>query len=224
MHKSETIILNYNKDELLVVGFIKEIEKMYKIQVPNVVKDIIYKYQRLIYDKWNKKYSYQSIEIDATESMITFTEYACAHGTAYGSEVIDDGIFEWKIKIMSMSQFAAYSWFAIGIIEDNEDVMEKHKEDLDWDESENGYQLLLDGIRGFLYTMNISAKQTPNYQCKWLKENDILEMTLNWNRKTLSFKLNGKDHGIAFRNISQIKYRFVLSVVDLMRAQFALVK
>ena len=58
------------KQELLVCGHIREIEKLYNVRkIPFAINDIIYLYQNTC-DKWSKTYSCEDIKIDEFGSII----------------------------------------------------------------------------------------------------------------------------------------------------------
>ena len=88
------------KQKLLVWGYIREVEKVYEIaNIPSEINDIIHLYQKIC-DKWSKKYSSKQIKIDEFESMI-FAEQD-DRSTVFGEAVVSEGIFTWRIQIMSM--------------------------------------------------------------------------------------------------------------------------
>ena len=106
---------------------------------------------------------------------------------------------------MKVSAFPPY----IGIIEDNVKYMKQYQNDNNWDE--HGYQL--SACPEVFYGSDDECEHDDDYECKWNKDGDILEMTLNLNERTLSFALNDEDYGNAVRNIKQTKYRLALSVL-----------
>eukprot|EP01084_Bolivina_argentea_P109548 195826_1 len=220
----EDVSRDGNTHRLLVLGYIRSIGKEYKIKnFPKEVTDIIHEYEKLVHDKWSKKYSHKDIIINE-ESISSISWSACDEGTAYGSEVIDHGVFEWRIKILCpLSRiYQVYSAGPlIGIIEDNESVLQRWQDDIEWNECSDGYQY--EGIIGNFYTGNSTATNiiSHNSECIWFDQNDILTMTLNLDERTLSFKMNDKDWGVAFGNIEQKKYRLALSMYDC-KAEFAI--
>ena len=90
-----------DKQVLLVAGYVRNIAL--KRIIPDVIEDEIYKYQKLIYDKWDKKYSHKDIIVDDTTDGMSIVRYSTRDALrAYGSQVIDYGIFTWNIKIISL--------------------------------------------------------------------------------------------------------------------------
>ena len=195
------------RQELLVSGFVREIEAVYKIKnIPNEIVNIIYVYQR-IYDEWDKIHSSHNVTFDTTKNKVTFTLEDAS--TVFGSEEVDDGIFKWKIKIISMTQDST-AYPCIGIIKDEESILEKYKDRDDWES--NGYQFC--GGTGYLYDMN-DESEGRELELRWKKPNDILEIILDLNTGTMELSVNGEDFVVAWGNednyIKKGKYRLALS-------------
>ena len=201
--------------ELLVAGYVRDIERAHKIhRIPAEINDIIYLYQRL-YDEWSKQYSSKKVTIDEIGSMITM--HCDQDVTAFGCHVVTKGIFKWRIKMVKFTYDEKIDGSPpyVGIIEDNEEYMEEYKNSCDWDE--NGY--LLCCKIGRLLCGDIL---TSDYPCRWNKEGDILEMTLDLNERTLSFKVNDEDYGVAFEDIEEREYRLAFGGYKCDGSQFML--
>ena len=118
----------------------------------------------------------------------------------------------WKIKILSVANNSEdgdiASW--VGIVVDDEELLEKYQDNFNW--SRNGCQLCAGS--GALYSSmeGISKSRMLNgYIHKWTKKSDILEMKLDLNQQTLSYKVNDTDIGAAFTNLKQTAYRLAWS-------------
>ena len=196
--------------ELLVWGYVRENERAYKIRnMPLDINKVIYLYLKLC-DEWNVQHSSQNMKIDKTRSIIHVkTSYA----TAYGDTVVSQGKFVWRLQISSPNDDDTETFESpyIGIIEDKRLLLKKYRDSAKWDM--HGYQLLAGGD-GSIYTRMTHSKndKTRKYQCVWMEEGDILEMTLDLNHRTLSFKVNDKDFGIGVSDIKQTKYRLALTL------------
>ena len=97
----------------------------------------------------------------------------------------------------------------IGIMEDNAQFLERYKNSDSWDA--NGYQLAAGG--GYL-SCRLNSKEmnlTGNHECYWNQVGDILEITLDLDERTLSFKVNDIDYGVAVSNIKKTKYRLAFT-------------
>lgn len=200
------------REELLIWGYVRQIQSEYKIEnIPVEINGIILLFKKL-QDKWSEKYLNRDNEIHEETKLMTNLYTSKCYSTAYGDSVVDDGIFKWRLKIMSLKYPSGYEEKEspyIGIIEDDTEHLERYKYDVNWDDY--GYQL--HGLDGSLhcYIQNYDYIQTSDYCCKWNKKGDILEITLDLHEQTLSFKMNDKDHGVAYSNIKPTKYRLALT-------------
>ena len=92
-----------HKQELLVWGYVRELEKVYKFSnIPHEINDIIYSYQRLC-DQWSEKHSDEHLKLNADKSIVT-CQGNHEVSTAYGDTKVEQGIFEWRIKILSLTR------------------------------------------------------------------------------------------------------------------------
>ena len=123
---------NADRNELLVWGYIKNIEKVYKtLNIPIEINDIINLYHRL-YDKWSQKYKSELISIDTHKSIVTVNS---KNGgvTMYGKEVIKEGVFKWRVKIISFDMQHGYSFPHIGIVEDHPEFLNNYLDNVNFD-------------------------------------------------------------------------------------------
>ena len=192
---------NY-KQLLLVSGFIRSIERLHKLNdTPSVISDIIYLYQRLC-DEWSSCESHKDIGIDEMECIVRAN--SDSQITAYGSNIVTEGIYRWRLKIISLNT-ESYGSIYVGIIENDEVYLSIFKDKITWDS--RGYQVSQHGLRG-----RESAIKAKYYNCRWNEVGDILEITLDLYANTLSFTKNNHDHGVAFSKIKNTEYRLVLSI------------
>ena len=195
--------MSSDKKILLVYGYIREIEEEYKIRsIPKEIREIIYLYQKFS-DEWDKKVSHQDLIISG--SSIRWENQN--EMTAFGSYAVSEGIWNWKLKIKSLvgDMFIACPY--IGIIESEDENTLIHYQDRgNWQKC--GYQLCA-GNNG-LWT-RYGQCITRDINCVWNRVDDILEMILDLNDKTLRFVLNGQDCGVAFDEISDASYRLAIT-------------
>ena len=194
---------------LLVWGFVRNIQQMYKsLIIPLEINDIIYLYQTFC-DEWSKKYSHPNAIIDETQTNVKFIMNK--RQTAFGDFVVKQGGFQWKLQIISFNKTNGNYYPCVGVIEDDVNYT-IHQQYSIWDEV--GYQLCagnsdLNSLNDNEY---ISDSHTAdNYECEWKNEGDILEIILDLDQRTLRFAVNGKDCGIAFRDVKQTSYRLALT-------------
>ena len=66
--------------------------------------------------------------------------------------------------------------------------------------------------------------KTNNYECRWSNKDEILVVILDLNEKTLSFKVNDKDVGVALKNIKPANYRLAFSKLECKGSEFVLLQ
>ena len=213
---------------MLVAGYVRHIEIIYKMtSVPKPIIDIIYLFQQFC-DLWSKTYTHHGISINdmANTIIVTAGDDTFKSRTAYGSNVIEDGIHKWKIKILSIRYDFSFAGVPfIGIIKDDEQYLKKYVDRGTWEC--DGY--LFCGGNGEFCGMN--DPDDVKYEdllmgLKWKRPNDILEIVLDLNQRTLQFSVNGEDPMIVWGKdgddcIEKGKYRLALTC-SCMDAQFQL--
>ena len=191
-------------EELLVWGYVRDIEKVYEfVAIPDDISDLIYLFQHFC-DQWSKQHSHPKIIIDEEQQKITINPTKCV--TAFGSTLVEQGIFSWKIKIDRIDPArkwkSAYPY--VGVIKDDDDNSKFFTSSGYW--NGRGYQCC--GGSGYICGVKF---QTSEVNCKWHQKDDILEIILDLDAKTLRLIMNDEDHGIVFDNIEESKYRLALS-------------
>ena len=176
-----------DKKELLVWGYIKDIEELHRhLNIPIEIKNIIYLYQRIC-DEWSQKYKSKRsrIIIDRDNAIVTInTRYGIS---IYGTEVIKEGVFAWRVKIISLATSdSSGAYPSGGIVEDDEAKLNEYLNDNDFDEF--GY--LLYGGNGILYqAFSSKMNEKEAKKCIWNQPGDILDMELDLDKQTLSCKV-----------------------------------
>lgn len=213
-HPYEKLIMSESSKLLLTSCYVRDIERREEIKnIPKEITNIISSY--VILDRqWNEKYSHNRLTI-YNQRILNIYSNECM--TAYGFLTVSDGIYKWKIKILSLNMVntpwdkGSYPPY-IGLIEDNKQYMQQGLTKTDW--YRYGYQITR--YRSLLCRKESVAMNCYMYHqlCKWNKSGDILEITLDLNEKTISFKLNDEDFGIAFRNVVKTNYRLAISVTN----------
>lgn len=210
-------VSKHYRENLLIAGFVKQIENEYQIKnIPEAINTVICSFLRLS-DIWNRTYSYKDGIID--ENGYTVTMSTDAYMSMFGLYVVTEGVFKWKIKLIKWNEdnYGACSPY-IGIIEDNKEYIKNYLNDNNWDQY--GYQISSAPAR--YHRGSGSVVRKCDYTLRWCKQGDILEMTLDLDERTLSFKLNDEDFGVVFSNIVLGSYRLALTVLECEGACFQL--
>ena len=205
---------------LLVCGYVRNVEKEYKtLNIAQEINDIIYLYQSFC-DEWSELHSSEYIVIDKEQNMITFLTSLTS--TAFGEHIVADGTFTWRIKLIELYLGPYKQPPYVGIIKVDVSILDKfdwkvYKTGFRWNRI--GYQLcggnsLLRSDRGD------EAKSHHDGKCEWTKPDDILEITLDLEKRELHFIVNDEEPGVWFSNIQQTKYRLALSLAKAKGSKF----
>ena len=204
---------------LLVAGYVRELAKEYKIQnIPLDINDIIYSYQRYC-EKWSQKYKTDNVLVDAANGIITVEDDRSIK--ILGSHIVSEGAFTWKIKMISFTFAGDGSPPFIGIVKDDKEYLDAffggHKKDSSfW--YNHGYQLCCKFGSRFAGDRFVD----DGYSSIWQKDGEILEMALDLDQGTLSFKVDGEDYGVAFEDVEQKSYRLILATFECKDSKFQL--
>ena len=116
-----------SKQELLVWGYLRQMEKSLKIEnIPVELNGIVYLYHKIC-DEWSRKCSSSDFQIGDIESIIECSKESSL-STAFGKSVIVNGIFVWKIEIISWNPSPSEdAELFIGIVEDNDEHLERYQ-------------------------------------------------------------------------------------------------
>ena len=197
-----------------MAGYVK-VAEMYKIKNVIEINDIIY-LSRLC-DEWTDKYKTKNVlVVKKMQRLLSIPQRM----QKIGIYIVSEGLFRWKVKMVSFTFNSHGGPPFIGIIEDKEDFLEELFEDGEqswWDD--HGYEFC--ARTGSLFG-DTDCHVTSMYQCRWMNDGDVLEMTLNLDERTLGFTVNNKDFGVAFSNIKQAKYRLAFSTFKSKESQFML--
>ena len=196
------------KTDILVYGYIRDINKKFKLLIPDDINKICFEYWLItVCDEWDKHYlSSEHVEID--ESGATVKSIKAGVVSIYGCRTVDKGVYSWQIKLM-MNVAATSRWFCMGVIQDKHGILERFKQSYMYVEH-HGCCLHNDGrfYRG-------SASFGKDYMDRFkVEEEIIILMTLDMDNHTLSYKVNDKDYGIVTDQLGKDRYRLVISFHD----------
>ena len=185
------------KTDVLVAGYIRNLSKKYEFLIPGDINGICFKYWLItVCDEWDKELSSDRAEINNQTITSKVTEFA----SMYGCLGIDKGSYEWQIKLKSY-----VTWFAMGIIEDDEEILTKYKDDYKW--IMNNGCCINEG--GHFYRGD-STPLRQGYTKPFKKSGTVITMTLNMDQHELSFKVNDKEYGVVTDKLDKEKYRLAV--------------
>ena len=186
------------KTDILVAGYVRNIGKSCRLLIPDDINKICFKFWLItVCDEWDKKLSSNRVEIDG-QIIKSNEDYSFA--SIYGCLGVSKGSYEWQIKLLS-----DISWFCIGIIEDNEEIMTKYVHGCEW-VVDNGCCI---NEMGHFY-FGATTPKIDKYMDSLKKAGAVVTMTLDMNKHTLSYKVNDKDYGIATDKLNKSKYRLAI--------------
>ena len=195
---------NRIKTDILSTGYIRqEIEKNGKLLIPAEIKQICFDYWFIhVCDEWDKQYSNDKYEING--SCIKLKGEEGRKSSAYGKHVVESGIYSWEIKIKS----PLIHWVCIGVIQDDDKLLKKHRNNSDYENYDYGGCLFRNGA---WYS---HGRSRTGYGPGFGGQNDVVEMILDMNNHTISYKVNDEDYGIACNKMNKDKYRLVINFDD----------
>ena len=189
-------IKNVNKrSKLTVYGFVHQYEALYLSQIIDIILYFYY-----LTDEWDPTQIGQDLQLlDHDTLKINASESHCG-GSAYLTNIISHGIFSWRFKIIQGCDEMNF-----GIYKYKKKI--KNSYDRFYNEPNNGYAYcafksfgeLMDPTKYGYYML-----EEYGANCN---DGDVVEMTLDLYERTLSFKVNDVDYGVAFNDIEYTQYR-----------------
>lgn len=167
---------------------------------------------------WSQNYKGQNITIQ--DNIITMMHPQGQYDAAYnrhkmqsicGQQIVKHDTHYWRFKILSIGTFDPI--LMIGIVQINklnEKRLTKHM-------NERISPYLTNVVMFVVNRCKLEDKMTirrklVKYGHFGCRQNDIIEMCLDLNLKTLSYAINGNFQGIACKNIKHGKYKMVASI------------
>ena len=214
-----TVTLRNSRQQLLIDGFVRETVSQCDISdVPLAINDILCSFQRY-YDKWSIKYTHHNILIDDDKTMITINDAKLI--SAFGAYPVSQGTFQWRLQLVKYEPNQIIITTGppyVGVIKDSEDIG-AYQNSAMW--RNKGYQLCagngeLFGDVGDEFRTNHGVEK-----CRCNKYGDIIEITLDLERRTLHFRVNDDNSNECwFSNIEKTHYRLALTNFEGRGSQF----
>ena len=133
----------------------------------------------------------------------TATKTGSNNATAYLKQVVNSGIHQWKFKIIQHTSSCTVDigiWKTKNIIVKDQYIRKK------------GKAYLYGAPFARLSKGDVADGNNPDYTFgKRCVEGDIIEMTLDLNKRELRFSVNARDYGVAFK-VENTSYRAAVSI------------
>ena len=190
------------RTDILSGGYIRqEIEKQSNLLIPSEIKQLCFEYWFInVCDEWEGKILSDSYKINGQCIKLTKFSFTGDTPSAYGRHIVRSGRFSWQIRFNT-----DIPWICLGVIEADDELLKKHTNDGQHDNQDyggsfwNGAQWYSKGRRG------------EPYGCRCCSKNDIIIITLDMDKHTISYKINDKDYGVASDQMKKDKYRLVIN-------------
>ena len=196
---------NRIETDILVSGWMRKAERKFKLLIPNVIKKICFEYWLItVCDEWLQEYALNDVIFRGQCVTIGDTWHTDGYGaqrSIYGCEVIESGVYSWKIRFITEIE-----WICIGIVEDDKQTLQMCASGCNYARQHRGCFILCNEI----YFTNNSR----DYYDHIADKGTIVTMTLDMDNKSISYKINGKDYGIAYDGLIKKKYRLAITLVD----------
>ena len=191
------------KTKYTVYGFIRRMEK--ELEIPSGIIDLFILFYGNGSDEWDPQLiPTENIELDKEKQIVTTLTAGSIN--VYMKRIVEYGYHEWKMKVKygrsdTNSGYSVGGELMIGLWRVQKDK-KPPQSTYYTDGKEQGYGFhvtsgqLIDHEYGYGTLKKYGEKVTDG----------IIDMILDFNRLSLSFKIDGKDYGKAF-DITQDKYR-----------------
>eukprot|EP01084_Bolivina_argentea_P183620 316822_1 len=195
--------------DMLISGYIKEIEKSLLITIVDDIKTILIVFYPQI-DKWCNVYSNKDFSID--NNLITaIRKTRKTYNHVYGHTIIKPGeYFSWRLKVNGQ-----FDCVYIGLIV-NDDNLLRNWQNVSgmwsWNKGDNGY--ILNCKHKFFTYHNKMNYHNIDYGESCGFDGDIIEMIFDLTKEecgTIQYIINEKDYGIVYDKVTANRsYRLAL--------------
>ena len=189
-----------NKD--LAFGFVKRNEKANTCTIPAMIKYLCLVYLNQNKDAFVAKNTDENIKIDGNKlTLMKLTKYGVK--STYLRNVVNTGVHIWHFECGSDCIHGFGDM--IGIISNNASLQLNNNYFHTVEKDATAY--------GFALTGTLAHGQTRKQYGDRCKKNDIVQMRVDFNDLTLSYKINENDYGKAFY-IKQGQYTAAISMFE----------
>lgn len=180
-------------DEITVYGYVRN-NKCHN-DIPVDIINLCVKYYHMNTDQFDSEHIGHCHELSADGATITHTTQSHDWSTTILKNVISDGIYEWKFKVIKTGAIM------VGICRDDKSNLVKNSFFTDIGQ---GYGVMVTDGYKYRLTSRACMHGKAGFVCK---ENDIITMRLDLTQLTISYCLNDENPIIEFKDINKAIYR-----------------
>lgn len=201
-----------NKDATF--GYVKECEQNYHQIVPSMIKYLILVYFNQNRDGFDDKHTHSKMQIDGNLVKLHMSTGMGSNMNvnSYLQNVVSEGIHIWIFKPDNVN---VCDVIGISNVEIGSLTLDGNIDD-EVDSSNNcvaGYAFILGGLRKLGKEYMINNLNSYSGYAQECDADDIIQMKLDFNNLSLSYKINEIDYGKAF-DIKRGSYRAAVGVYD----------
>ena len=195
--------------DILVFGYMRLEGKTYNVSIPDEIMRLCFSFWFLdVCDVWSKAQSCSCYTIDGPNAELINlpkdkNEFWMM--SAFGTQSVSQGIFEWKIRFKT-----AIQWICMWIIFDDEEVIRQSERSNSYSFNEGEGCCLLNSL-GNMYHHACNYGNcgfTESFQDK----DTLITMTLDMDKHSISYKINDKDYGVGYDGLYKDKYRLAVTM------------
>ena len=186
--------------DVLCAGYVHDFESRSDVAVVNEIVGLIFMFWYIVVsDVWDKSCSNLNAEINGQRAGKGTANKCC---TIYGTQSVARGSLKWNLKFKTKMK-----WICIGIIKDDPKILKENQ-------VSNNYRAAGDGI--FLFFDHIGVIMCHRAQTAahdvMNKENTICAMTLDMDKRTITYKIDDYDEIVEDIQISGDKFRLAVTL------------
>ena len=187
------------KRKYTVCGFIRRLEKEMDM-MPKEIIDLFVLFYGNGSDEWDPELlSTDHVTLDEDNRMVSSLKNKCSDGNAYMKRIVEFGYHEWKLKVKYGTTTSGHLMIGLWRIQ-NKKTPPLRSYYTDGKEKGYGFACsqgkLVNPKHGYGFYNDYGVSVTDS----------IIDMIVDFDNLSLSFKIDGKDYGKAF-DITQDKYR-----------------
>ena len=203
--------LKYNESDILTIGYIRfHIELKYNIVIPSGIQQICFEYcGPFLSDVWYEKDDilkttdgYHPVEIIDNRAVF---DGSYALFTFFGTKIVNNGVYTWRLRLNDIRYQGNEHMPYIGIIDSSERLRKNNETN-----SLHKFGYTICGGKGIARNKLLEDRFIDGLFFK--DKGDVLEITLNLDKLTISAESNKKDCGVIFKDISPGSYCLAVNI------------